>query len=164
MPGLKKMGGTLIGPLHSINAGTSYILPWSPLYANVFRKTITKLHTRWYRTLAVMWKNLPGASDCCWRCREGQGTLYKKCWSCPKPKQYWLEVKKITSYRFSIARKCWFFSYSIAVKFLLKHKKSIVRHMLNVAKTCITLCWKESNPHSIAMWLNKVRNKQERAK
>lgn len=46
----------------------------------------------------------------------------------------------------------------IAHKSLGRHTKNLLCHLVNAAKACVTLCWGDSKPPSIVLWLNKVRN------
>lgn len=122
------------------------------------RETIYyKLLSQWYRTPFSLSRFFPEASDC-----EGQVYLISYLLALP-------EVQKI-SQKFTI----FFFSFCFSLYFLIlkdpafllhcsqmppqTYRKSVLCHLVNAAKACITLCLKDPNPPSIAMWLNKVRS------
>lgn len=47
--------------------------------------------TCWHRTPSVLHRFYPEASERCWRCRKGQGTIFHIFWLCSKIKRYWSE-------------------------------------------------------------------------
>lgn len=112
------------------------------------QETNFKLLPRWYLTPSRLHKCFPSASNHCWRCGEEEGTLLHIFWSCPRLKDFWGEVRRITQE---------FTECNIpedAALFLLHHskiptktyKKSLIRNLLNAAKACIPLYWKQQSP------------------
>lgn len=117
-----------------------------------------KLLTRFYLTPSRLHKCFPSSSDHFWHCREEDGSLLHIFWSCPRLQSFWGDICRIIQE---------FTEYVIpedAAFFLLHHskisakayKKSLVRHLLNVAKACIPLFWKQQSPPTSAHWLRKV--------
>lgn len=129
------------------------------------QETNYKVLTRWYLTPSRLHRCFPEVSDRCWRCGSERGTLLHVFWSCPRLSLFWGEVHRITQ-RFVegvIPLDPALFLLHLTDSPIPAYKKSIIGHLLNAAKACIPLLWKQSTPPSVALWLNKVEaiNKME---
>lgn len=101
----------------------------------------------WYRTLNKLHTYYPNVSPLSWRCNKAHGSSLHIWWDYPLLQPFWKEVHplmtKITTY-------CP--DYTLA-QFHLNHtslpqsayKKSLTLHLINAAKMCIPLHWKDSN-------------------
>lgn len=103
------------------------------------QETNYKMLTRWYRTLRILHKFYPEVADCCWRCQEEGATMLHIFWSCPKLGPFWREVlfknSRITTFQMIQHFSC----YMPPLFRPKKYNKSILRHLLNAAKSCIPL-------------------------
>lgn len=119
-----------------------------------------KIFTLSFLTPSVLSKYFPEALEHCWRCGDEKGTFFHVFWSCSKLHHYWSEVQRISQQftDFPIPRDPAFFLLHCSQMPIRTYKKSILRHLTNAAKACVTLCWKGPNPSSIAMWLNRVKS------
>lgn len=117
-----------------------------------------KILTRWYYTPQLLHKYFPATTDTCWRCQADKGTLLHIFWSCPLLQHFWTTVPANTQ-RFTdhMIRNDQAFLLLHATTILAQsYKRSIVRLLLNAAKSCIPLMWKKSLPPSIGLWLHGV--------
>lgn len=117
-----------------------------------------KILTRWYYTPVRLHKIFPSSSDRCWRCHSAKRTLLHIFWSCPLLQHFWTTVRMIS-------QKFTDYPMNDNPAFILlhvssippkKYKKSIIRHLLNAAKSCIPLLWKKTLPPTVGMWLRRV--------
>ena len=118
-----------------------------------------KLLNQWYYTPVKMHKFSIENSEYCWRCGLEQGTLLHIFWSCVKIRKYWLEVQRI-SQKFTEIQlpddPAFFLLHSSQIP-VRAYKKSVLCHLINAAKSGITLQWRDTRPPSITRWLNRVR-------
>lgn len=109
----------------------------------------------------MLHKFYPNNADRCWCCQEEGGMLFHF-WSCPKIEHFCKEVQEIaqTLTDWVPDDKDFFLVSTIPARI---YKKSIIRHLLNVAKSCIPVNWKKPQPPTISCWLHKVEeiNKME---
>lgn len=124
------------------------------------QKTNYKLLTRWYLTPQALHTYQPNTSALCWRCQGDRGTLLHIFWSCPKLSHFWSTVRatiqKFTDY--NIPDDPAFFLLHVNTISTKRYKKSIVRHLLNAAKSCIPLQWKSQTPPTVASWIQRVED------
>lgn len=117
-----------------------------------------KILTRWYYTPQLLHKFFPGTSDRCWRCGSEEGTLLHIFWTCSLVQQFWVAVetivKKFTNH--ITQRDPAVFLLHATSAPIKSYKKSVVRHLLNAAKSCIPALWKQSTPPTVGMWLCRV--------
>lgn len=111
-----------------------------------------KLLTRCYYTPSRLSKFSAETSDRCWRCRKEEGTLLHIFWSCTKIRKYWLEVQKISQKLtdFLIPNDPAFFLLHCSQIPGQVYKKSVLCHLVNAAKACVTMYWRDTGPPSIA--------------
>lgn len=121
--------------------------------------------TRWYLTPSRLHLMFPNTSNICWRCRKEVGTILHMFWSCSKLTDFWSKVRSISQKftDFQIPNDPAFFLLHISSIPLKTYKKSILRHLINAAKACIPMLWKQQTQPTTSMWLQKVEdiNKME---
>lgn len=98
-----------------------------------------KLLMRWYHASALLHKFFPTTTDHFWRCQEGQRTFLHIFWSCPKLEYFWKEVQRIvqTFTDYEVPDDLAFFLLYISVIPAKIYKWTIIRHLLNTAKSSI---------------------------
>lgn len=103
-------------------------------------------------------KCFPESSGLCWRCEEEEGTLIHVFWTCPKIQPFWGEVRRITQKftEYIVPEDPAFFLLHLSSVPIKTYKKSLVRHLLNAAKGCIPIFWKQTLPPPIKLWLHRV--------
>ena len=118
-----------------------------------------KLLSQWYYKQVKLHKFSKDNSEYCWRCGLEQGTTLHIFWSCVKVRDYWKEVQRIVQ-KFTERQipddPALYLLHSSQIP-MQEYKKSVICHLINTAKTGITLQWRESRAPSIARWLNRVR-------
>lgn len=119
------------------------------------QETNYKILTHWYRTPALLNTIFPLSSDVCWRCQERKGTLLHIFWSCSWIQNFWREVRQLTQKFTDRVDPAYFLLHANDTPTRI-YKKSVVRHLLDAAKTCIPLFWKSTQTPTIALWLQKV--------
>lgn len=124
------------------------------------QETNFKILTRWYLTpgrLHVIFLYTP---DYCWCCQRDKRTILHIFWACPKLTAFWTAVRtisqKFTDYK--IPNDPAFFLLHMSTISVRIYKKSILCHLMNTAKSCIPLFWKQQCPLTAATWLRKVED------
>ena len=118
------------------------------------------MYSRWYRTPVVTHKFIPNSTPLCWRCESEPGTLLHIWWDCSYIQPFWKDVHDLISHITT------FVPNFTAAQYLLHHsslsqsayKKSILLHLINVAKLCIPIHWKNRTPPSVSEWLRKIEH------
>lgn len=119
--------------------------------------------TRCYCTPSVLQKCFPEATGHYWRCQEEWGMLLHTYRSCLKSELSWKGVRriihKITNYPVP-ADSAFFLLHllDIPTKTCCMHKKSILYHVFNPARSCISLRWKDPLHPSILLWIDRVED------
>lgn len=117
-----------------------------------------KIYSRWYRTSDRIHKYQPGVSPLCWRCNEAHGSLLYIWWCCPLIQPFGKEVHRLTI-------QITIYSPDFTpVQYLLHHtsipqsayKRSLILHLINAAKFCIPIHWKDNTHPSISEWLQRI--------
>lgn len=122
------------------------------------QETNFKILSRWYRTPAFLNRCYPEVSDNCWRCGGKEGMLMHIFWSCPRIENFWKEVRRIAK-KFSdqeIPEDPSFFLLQDTKIPVKSYKKSILCHLLNAARACIPLTWKQAQTPTVGLWLKRV--------
>lgn len=123
------------------------------------QETNFKILNQWYCTPSLFHKYFLITSALCWRCQEEHGTLLHIFWSCTKLSGLWREIRTIIQ-KFTTHRvpndPAFFLLHASAIPAKV-YKKSILRHLLNAAKSCIPLIWKQAQPPTVGLWLRKVK-------
>lgn len=122
------------------------------------QETSYKVLTNWYFTPARLHAWYPEATDVCWRCGAETGTMLHIWWECSHIRNFWDEVcaqiHAITETELEFSPECCLLhlsNYSLS-----RYKKSVVRHMLNAAKTIIPRHWKSTHTLKLTEWLSQV--------
>lgn len=84
-------------------------------------------------------------------------------WSCPSLQPFWATVRtvtqKFTDYKIQDDPAALLLHVTTAPT--QRYNKSIVRHLLNAAKSCIPVMWKKkSTAPTVGMWLRRVEMKK----
>lgn len=122
------------------------------------QETSYKVLTNWYFTPARLHAWYPGTSEVCWRCGAEKGTMMHIWWECSHIRNFWDEVcsriHAITETELELSPECCLLhvsNYSLS-----RYKKSVVRHMLNAAKTIIPRHWKSTHTPTLAEWFSEI--------
>lgn len=122
------------------------------------QETSYKILTNWYFTSTRLHAWYPDATDVFWGCGTDKGTMQHIWWDCPLLRGFWDEVctqiHAITETELNFTAECCLLhisNYSLS-----RYKKSVVRHMLNTAKTIIPRQWKSTHSPTITEWLSEV--------
>lgn len=121
------------------------------------QKTNYKIVTRWYNTPTKLQKNFPSTSDRCWRCQGDRGTIL---WTCPSLEHFWKTIQHIIqkfTKRPILTDPAFFLLHASNIS-RKTYKKSLIRHLLDAAKSCIPLCWKSTQSPTISLWLRRVED------
>lgn len=117
------------------------------------QETSYKILTNWYFTPARLHSWFPEISENCWRCGSAKGDMLHIWWYCPSIRAFWdsvcARIQAITETGIALSPECCLLhisNYSLS-----RYKKSIVRHMLNAAKTIIPRHWKTTLTHARRM-------------
>ena len=126
--------------------------------STTMQETAYKIMTHWYNTPAKMHGWNPQIADSCWRCGSEKGTLVHIWWQCSYIARYWGKVirliRQITDTGLTLnAAACLLHVTNCSLK---RYKNSLVRHLLNAAKSLIPLYWKSQRVPSVAEWLRRV--------
>lgn len=157
MPGLSKWERDLNRTFISAQRQNIIFFSWNHLFVHVFGKLYI---INYYRNGIVLRSLLVGFFQRPQTVRD-RFTLFHIFWLCLRYRRSHKNLRFFFFLCFSL--------YFLILKdpaFLLHcsqmppqtYRKSVLCHLVNAAKACITLCLKDPNPPSIAMWLNKVRS------
>ena len=81
-------------------------------------------------------------------------------WACPKILNFWRRVREITQ-RFSeeqLPDEWSFYTLQDMEMSVRRYRKTVVCHLLNAACACIPGMWKQAQPPTIRMWLNRAED------
>lgn len=122
------------------------------------QETNYKIISQWYRTPEILQKCFLNTSSECWRCQREQGTLLHVFWSCPRVEKFWKEVREIIQKfgELEIREDPALFLLHLSEIPRKTYRNSILCHLVNAAKACIPLRWKQTQPPTVSMWLRKV--------
>lgn len=124
------------------------------------QETNFKIFSRWYNTPRKLQRFFPSTSGLCWRCGGDRGTILHIFWDCPLLEQYWKIIQQ-TIQNFTerpILSDPGFFLLHATDMLSKKYKKSLLKHLLDAAKSCIPLLWKSIKAPAIGMWIRKVED------
>lgn len=109
----------------------------------------------WYRTPQVLHCIYPTVPDKCW--------LLHIFWAYPVIYHFWTQVKSIMQKTTEdhIPDKPSFFLLHLSPSSHKQFRKSLIRHLVNPATSCIPSMWKQPHPPSIYMWTRKVEGIQK---
>lgn len=116
-------------------------------------RTKYKSISRWYNTPAVLHKFYPELPPFCSICGENPVSILRVFWMCPNIQPSWEEDRCI-SQKLTDYLKLYFLATALIR--LKTYCKSILRHMLNTAKTCIPAHQKDPNPPALSYWVLKM--------
>lgn len=130
-------------------------------FCTKIQETNYKLVTRWYHTPHALHICYPDTSELCWRWRGDRGMLLHVFWSFPRLSPFWSTIRttiqQFTEYTI-LNDPAFFFLLHVSDIPANLYKQSIVRHLLNAAKACIPLCWKQQTPPMVTQWLRRVED------
>lgn len=119
------------------------------------QETSYKILTNWYFTPAKLHAWYPEITDTCWRCGSGRGNMMHIWWDFPLLRNFWdnicTQIYTITKSKLKLMPECCLLN--ICNYSLSKYKKSVVRHMLNTAKSIIPKHWKNTQVPTVEEWL-----------
>lgn len=139
---------------------------WENIYEHIHKGSINvsaqensyKLYSRWYRTPDIIHRYHSSVSPICWRCNVEVGSLLHIWWNCPRIKPFWEKVQEtiayITTYTLSFTPSQYLLHHSSISHYA--YKKSLTLHLVNAAKQCIPVLWRNTDPPTIAMWLKHI--------
>lgn len=121
------------------------------------QETNFKILHRWHLMPSRLHTIFPEMSDLCWRCQKEKGTMLHIFWTLSN---FWENVHRVTQglTEREIPLDPAFFLLHASNIPAKAYKKSIIRHLLNTAKACIPLLWKQQHPPTISTWLEKIED------
>lgn len=119
------------------------------------QETSYKILTRWYRIPSQHHLMFPKVPDSCWRCGAEGGTMVNIFWECPKVQQFWQDVTAIIKELTAVdlhanPAACLLHLTNLPIK---KYKSPLTMQLLNAAKACILLCWRDADPPRLCGFL-----------
>lgn len=127
------------------------------------QETNFKILSRWYNTPTKLQRFFPSTSGLCWRCGGDRGTILHIFWDCPLLGQFWRIIQQ-TIQNFTerpIKLDPGFFLLHATDMSSKKYKNSLLKHLLDAAKSYIPLLLKSIKPPTTGMWIRKVEDIRE---
>lgn len=129
---------------------------WEQIFTHIHKGSLNvstqenglKIYSRWYRTPDRIHKFHPSIPPLCWRCESAQGILLHIWWGCPRIWPFWKEVHRlishITTYTPDFTPAQYLLHHTSLLQFA--YKWSLTLHLINTAKLCIPMHWRDSPP------------------
>lgn len=100
----------------------------------------------------------PTVSPMCWRCNPSLGSLLHVWLNCIHIKPFWEKVhntiSKIITYTLDFTPAHYLLHHTSLPQ--STYRRSLMLHLINAAKQCIPLYWRNTNPPKISNWLKRI--------
>ena len=122
------------------------------------QETGYKILTRWYRVPSLLHRIKEAVSGKCWRCGLEDGNMVHIFWGCKRVRPFWNKIAVAIKHIANVdiledPALCLLHLTGSSVR---SYRKSLTLRLLNAARACIPIFWKQTVIPTYELWCGKV--------